>query len=68
MPIRLAAEYCGESESKFRAGIKSGKWPEGIHDGGNVHWYREDLDDRLEALKESTAHCTDPTWQAALNG
>jgi hypothetical protein len=69
MKAWMAAAYVGESESKFQTGVKSGKWPQGVADGGNVYWYHEDLDDRLDALKTNGAPpCSDPAWQAALNG
>jgi len=64
----LAAAYVGESESKFRCGVGSGKWPHGIADGGNVYWYREDLDDRLDEMKLGGGAAHDPEWTATLNG
>jgi hypothetical protein len=51
MKVFFAAAYVGESEGKFRSGVAAGKWPQGIADGGNVYWYLEDLDDRLDQLK-----------------
>jgi hypothetical protein len=54
MKAPKAAAYVDESESKFAAGVKSGKWPKGIRDGGNVYWYREDLDAVLDKMKPIT--------------
>ena len=68
MKASMAAAYVGESESKFRRDVDAGKWPQGIADGGNIYWYREDLDDRLDALKTGAAANHDPEWTAALNG
>jgi hypothetical protein len=51
MKLSLAAAYVDESESKFLAGVKAGKWPHGRRDGGNVYWYLEDLDAALDRLK-----------------
>jgi hypothetical protein len=31
--------------------VKTGKWPRGTHDGGNVYWFIEDLDAALDRLK-----------------
>jgi hypothetical protein len=44
MKLHLAANYVDESETKFRGGVRSGKWPRGTPDGGNIYWYIEDLD------------------------
>jgi hypothetical protein len=68
MKARLAAAYVDESESKFQSGVKSGKWPEGTHDGGNVFWFREDLDAVLDTIKSGTGKAQDDEWQEALNG
>jgi hypothetical protein len=51
MKLHLAASYVDESETKFLAGVKTGKWPRGTHDGGNVYWFIEDLDAALDRLK-----------------
>jgi hypothetical protein len=51
MKVTLAAAYVDESETKFLAGVKAGKWPEGSRDGGNVYWFIEDLDAALDGLK-----------------
>jgi hypothetical protein len=51
MKLHFAAAYVDESQTKFLEGVKSGKWPAGIHDGRNVHWYLEDLDAALDRLK-----------------
>ena len=55
MKIALAAAYVDESETKFRSGVQAKKWPEGLRDGGNVFWYREDLDAALDRLKPGGA-------------
>ena len=51
MKLHLATSYVDESETKFLAGVKTGKWPRGTHDGGNVYWFIEDLDAALDRLK-----------------
>jgi hypothetical protein len=51
MKVQLAAGYVDESETKFLTGVKAGKWPQGCRDGGNIYWYREDLDAALDRLK-----------------
>jgi hypothetical protein len=59
MKLHLAASYVDESETKFLAGVKTGKWPTGTRDGGNVYWFLEDLDAALDRLKPATAECGD---------
>lgn len=51
MKAPLAAAYVDESETKFLSTVKVGRWPQGVRDGGNVYWYREDLDAALDQLK-----------------
>lgn len=51
MKLHLAAAYVDESETKFLAGVKAGKWPKGSRDGGNVYWFIEDLDAAVDRLK-----------------
>jgi hypothetical protein len=51
MKLHLAAAYVDESETKFLASVKVGKWPQGTRDGGNVYWYIEDLNAALDRLK-----------------
>jgi len=65
MKAAAASTYVGESLTKFHAGVKAGKWPNGLHDGGNVYWYREDLDERLDRMKPSGAS---NSWESFLNG
>jgi hypothetical protein len=55
MKLRFAAAYVDESETKFLAGAKAGKWPRGTQDGGNVYWFIEDLDAALDRLKPLAA-------------
>ena len=50
MQADLAAKYCGVSKSKFLTNAGR-KYPKGVRDGGNVLWYREDLDLALDRLK-----------------
>jgi hypothetical protein len=59
MKLRLAAAYVDESDSKFLSGVKTGKWPEGLKDGGNTYWYLEDLDAVLDRLKPDGAQSDD---------
>ena len=59
MKLHFAAAYVDESESKFLAGVKAGKWPEGCRDGGNVYWFIEDLDAALDCLKPGHARQDD---------
>ena len=56
MKAALAAAYVGESETKFLSKVRDGRWPQGIRDGGNVYWYREDLDAALDHLKPTAGH------------
>jgi hypothetical protein len=51
MKLHFAAAYVDESETKFLAGVRVGKWPGGSRDGGNVYWFIEDLDAALDGLK-----------------
>jgi len=55
MKLRLAAAYVDESETKFLGGVRTGKWPAGTRDGGNVYRFLEDLDAALDRLKPGTA-------------
>jgi hypothetical protein len=59
MKLQLAAAYVDESETKFLAGVKAGKWPKGSRDGGNVYWFIEDLDAALDGLKPADAQQDD---------
>jgi hypothetical protein len=59
MKLHFAAAYVDESESKFLAGVKAGKWPQGSRDGGNVYWYIEDLNVALDHLKPGDARRAD---------
>jgi hypothetical protein len=54
MKLSFAAAYVDESETKFLAGVKGGKWPQGIRDGGNVYWFLEDLEGALDRIKPTT--------------
>ena len=64
MKAPLSAAYVGESETKFLAKVRVGRWPQGIRDGGNVYWYREDLDARLDQLKPAVvAKGDDDGWE-----
>ena len=65
MQADLAAAYCGVSTTKFRAGVAEGRYPQPYPDGGNRLWYREDLDEALDALKAATFELADP-FSAAL--
>jgi hypothetical protein len=63
MKLTLAAAYVDESETKFISGVKSGKWPEGTRDGGNVYWFLEDLDAAVDRLKPARAGgCEPANW------
>lgn len=65
IPIRIASEHIGATETKFRTCISPGKWPRGIADGGNVYRHHEDLDRHLDALKTGSEAQSnaDPAWQ-----
>jgi hypothetical protein len=67
MKAPMAAAYVGESESKFLTGVKAGKWPKGTADGGNVYWYREDLDAILDRMKPGGAG-QDGGWEDYVGG
>jgi hypothetical protein len=47
LPARMngecAAFFVGVSLAKFKAGVKTGKYPPSIKDGGNVLWRVRDL-------------------------
>jgi len=62
MKAALAAAYVDESQTKFFAGVKSHKWPEGRRDGGNVYWYIVDLDAALDRLKPESVRTDDGGW------
>ena len=62
MKLHFAAAYVDESETKFLAGVKSGKWPEGLRDGGNIYWFIEDLDAALDRLKPELGRTDDGGW------
>ena len=67
MQANLAAPYCGVSKSTFLSGVKAGRYAAGVPTGGNMIWYREDLDVSLTALKGIGADTADP-FMEALNG
>jgi hypothetical protein len=62
MKLHLAAAYVDESETKFLAGTKTGKWPAGTRDGGNVYWFIEDLDAALDRLKPDSVQADNGGW------
>jgi len=49
MQAPLAAAYMGVSPAKFLERVKSGEYPKGIADGGNVLWYKVALDNWIRA-------------------
>ena len=53
MQAAFAAAYVGVSKSKFLR--DKHKWPVPTRDGGNMLWYREDLDRACEEQKETGA-------------
>jgi hypothetical protein len=55
MAAQLAAAYIGVSPSKFLAGVKAGRYPAGVEDGGNRLWYRSDLDRWLDQARDQAA-------------
>jgi hypothetical protein len=67
MKAALAAAYVDESESKFHDGVRTGKWPKGIKDGGNTYWFIEDLDAALDHLKPNAA-TDDDGWGDYIGG
>jgi len=50
----MAAAYCGVSKTKFLRDIGK-KYPSPVKDGRNSLWYREDLDEALDRLREAVA-------------
>jgi hypothetical protein len=66
MKAALAAAYVDESQTKFLAGVKSQKWPDGLRDGGNVYWFIEDLDAALDRLKPEPQRTVDGGWDDYL--
>jgi hypothetical protein len=68
MKVHFAAAYVDESETKFLAGVKAGKWPEGTKDGGNVYWYLEDLDAALDKLKPGGGRAANDGWGDYVSG
>ncbi len=62
MKAPLAAAYCGVSRTKFLHDVGR-KYPRPVKDGGNSLWYREDLDDALDCLKDEGAS-SDPFLEA----
>jgi hypothetical protein len=63
MKLHFAAAYVDESETKFLAGVKAGKWPHGSRDGGNVYWYIEDLNVALDRIKPAAGARRDDGWE-----
>ncbi|WP_201153873.1 hypothetical protein [Rhodothalassium salexigens] len=51
MKAHLAAAYMGVAPSTFHSRVRQGRYPSGYRNGGNVLWYKEDLDVALDALK-----------------
>ena len=66
MQSELAAAYVGLSKSKFLRDVGS-RWPEGVRDGGNLVWYREDLDAVCDSVKPGGGASVNP-YEAALGG
>ncbi len=65
MQAPLAAAYCGVSRTKFLHDVGR-KYPRPVKDGRNSLWYREDLDEALDCLKDKGAS-SDP-FMEALDG
>ena len=51
MKSGLACKYLDISQSKFLIGVRTGKYPQPVRDGGNSLWHREDLDHAADRLK-----------------
>lgn len=64
----MAADYMGISPTKFLHGAKEGRYPQGYHDGGNVLWYIEDLDEWMDQQKGADAVSAPSEWMEAING
>ncbi len=62
MKAPLAAAYCGVSRTKFLHDVGR-KYPRPVKDGRNSLWYREDLDEALDRLREVGAP-SDPFMEA----
>ena len=62
MQAPLAAAYCGVSKTKFLRDV-GGKYPRPEKDGRNCLWYREDLDEALDRLRDLRAPF-DPIMEA----
>ena len=54
MQADLAARYCGVSRSTFLRGAGT-RYPDGHLHGSNRIWYKEDLDRKLDLLKNRGA-------------
>ena len=68
MKAELAGPYCGVSKTKFLDGVKAGRYPPPIHDGGNALWYREDLDECMDRQKGTPTAAQGSEWMEAING
>jgi hypothetical protein len=50
LDMRVARKYVKFGETKFRALIKEGTFPQGVDVGGKLMWDRRELDRRMEKL------------------
>ncbi len=66
----MASAYMGVSPTKFADRVKDSAYPPGFADGGNMLWYREDLDACLDRLRSGDPHSRTDTVDpiAALEG
>ncbi len=66
MKLDYASAYCDESRNTFLRRVDLGVYPAGTPLGGNRYWFREDLDESLDKLRETKGPLdptgTEPFW------
>lgn len=69
MGAALAAAYLGISPTKFLAGVRESRYPEGEGDGGNRLWDRLALDAYVDGLpgKRPASEGDDPVMERIRN-
>lgn len=62
----LAAVYCGVSHSFFLQGVEKCIYPKPFSNGKLVQWDRLELDDAIDALKQTRHTDTPNEWDEVL--
>lgn len=66
MNIACAAYFVGVSVAKFRLGVKCGRYPAPMRDGGNVLWRTKDLQACIDGERAPSQGAGKEYWLGRL--